>query len=207
MHLFFFLRPHLHGFLLSWFPAPAFPLSLPAMKFPLFLFVFLTAAVFGADNPADLHELKINDTAPDFSLPGIDGKSHALAEYAGSKLLLVAFISNHCPDSHAAEARLLKLAADYRDRGLTVVAINPNNPDGLRLDELGYSKYNDGFDDMVKYATERHFTFLTSTMASGRRRRRRMAASRLPTSSSSMRSAGSAIRGNSMTPVTKIPPP
>jgi peroxiredoxin len=46
-----------------------------------------------------------------------------------------------------------------RGKGLALVAINPNNPDGLSLDELGYSKYNDGFDDMKKYAAEEGFTF------------------------------------------------
>lgn len=40
-----------------------------------------------------------------------------------------------------------------------LVAINPNNPDGLGLDELGYSKYNDGFEDMKKYAGEEGFNF------------------------------------------------
>jgi peroxiredoxin len=42
---------------------------------------------------------------------------------------------------------------------LGVVAINPNNPDGLSIDELGYSKYNDGFEDMQKYAKEEGFNF------------------------------------------------
>jgi thiol-disulfide isomerase/thioredoxin len=41
----------------------------------------------------------------------------------------------------------------------SLVAINPNNPDGLSIDELGYSKYNDGFEDMQKYAAEEDFHF------------------------------------------------
>jgi peroxiredoxin len=109
--------------------------------------------------PPGLRELKIGDPAPDFSLPGIDDRTHRLADYKDAKLLMIAFISNHCPDSHAAEGRIKKLLADYKSKGLALVAINPNNPDGLRLDELGYSKYNDGFDDMKKYAAEEGFTF------------------------------------------------
>jgi peroxiredoxin len=106
-----------------------------------------------------VRDLKIGDPAPDFSLPGIDGKTHTLATYKDAKMLMIAFISNHCPSSHAAEKRMMKVIADYKDKGLAFVAINPNHPDGLSIDELGYSKYNDGFDDMKKYAVENGFTF------------------------------------------------
>jgi peroxiredoxin len=132
-------------------------------------FAWISCTGFAADpekkrpvssiQPDGMRELAIGDSAPDFRLPGIDGKTHRLTEYAGAKLLLVAFISNHCPDSHAAEGRLLQLQRDYQARGLEVVAINPNNPDGLTPDELGYSKYNDGFEDMKKYAAEAGFQF------------------------------------------------
>jgi len=107
----------------------------------------------------EIHDLKIGDSAPDFSLPGIDGKTHTLADYKDAKFLMVAFMSNHCPDSHAAEARVKKLVEDMKGQSFALVAINPNNPDGLNIDELGYSKYNDGFDDMKKYAAEAGFNF------------------------------------------------
>lgn len=116
---------------------------------------FITAA-FAEDG---MRDLQIGEAAPDFSLPGIDGKMHTLATYKDAKLLMVAFISNHCPDSHAAEKRMMKVLADAKAGGLALVAINPNNPDGLSIDELGYSKYNDGFEDMKKYAVEYGFTF------------------------------------------------
>jgi peroxiredoxin len=107
----------------------------------------------------DVHDLPIGDPAPDFALPGIDGRTHALAEYKGGKVLMIFFTSNHCPTSHGVEARLKKFLADMKGKGLTFVAINPNHPDGLSIDELGYSKYNDGFEDMKKYARERGFDF------------------------------------------------
>jgi peroxiredoxin len=106
----------------------------------------------------DVHELNIGDKAPDFSLPGIDGKSHSLADYRAAKILMLVFISNHCPDSHAAQGRILKLAAEMKDQGLVIVGINPNNPEGLSINELGYTKYNDGFDDMKKYAADTGLT-------------------------------------------------
>ena len=109
--------------------------------------------------PGDARDLAIGDAAPDFSLPGIDDETHTLADYKGAKILVVAFVSNHCPDSHAAEGRIKQWLADTKDQGVALIAINPNNPDGLSIDELGYSKYNDGFDDMKKYAAESGFTF------------------------------------------------
>lgn len=110
-------------------------------------------------NPSDIHELKIGGPAPAFKLKGIDGKMHTLAEYKKYDLLMIAFLSNHCPDSHAAEGRIKQLVKDMKGKSFALVAINPNNPDGLSIDELGYSKYNDGYGDMIKYAKEQGFTF------------------------------------------------
>jgi peroxiredoxin len=104
-------------------------------------------------------DLPIGAPAPDFALPGIDGKTHKLSEYNDGKLLMIFFTSNHCPTSHGVEARLKKFLADFRGKGLTFVAINPNHPDGLSIDELGYSKYNDSFEDMSKYAADCGFDF------------------------------------------------
>src|SRR4051794_16640860 len=109
--------------------------------------------------PADVHRLKIGDAAPDFSLKGVDGKTYSLADCKDAPILMVAFLSNHCPYSHAAETRLLPMVADFKAKGLAVVAINPNSPDAVDPGELGYSKYNDSFEEMKLYAKERGFTF------------------------------------------------
>ncbi len=109
--------------------------------------------------PPDARQLKLGDAAPDFSLRGVDGKTQKLADFQKAPVLMVIFLSNHCPYSHAMEPRLLKLFADTKARGLDVVAINPNHPDAVRLDELGYSKYNDSYDEMKLYAKEQGFTF------------------------------------------------
>lgn len=112
-----------------------------------------------AQNPAGLKELKIGDPAPAFKLIGIDDKTLTLQDFKDAKLLAVVFTSNHCPVSHAAEPRLIKIYQEFKDRGLAVVAINPNHPDGLRPDELGYSKYGDSFPEMKLYAKEMGFPF------------------------------------------------
>jgi peroxiredoxin len=109
--------------------------------------------------PGDAKRLKIGDAAPDFSLKGIDGKTYSLADFRDAPILMVAFLSNHCPYSHAAETRLLPLAAEMKDRGLAVVAINPNSPEAISIGELGYSKYSDSFDEMKLYANDQGFTF------------------------------------------------
>ena len=112
-----------------------------------------------AQNPPGMKELKIGDPAPDFKLVGIDDKTMSLADFKDARLLAVVFTSNHCPVSHAAEPRLISLYQEYRDKGFGVVAINPNHPDGLRPDELGYSKYGDSFPEMKLYAKEMGFPF------------------------------------------------
>lgn len=121
---------------------------------------FILAAIIAmAAHAEDVTPLAIGSAAPDFKLPGIDGKQHTLADYKKADVLMVAFLSNHCPASHGCEPRLQKLRAEYQGKGLDVVAINPNNPISLRPDELGYSKYNDSFDEMKLYAKEAKFTF------------------------------------------------
>src|SRR3954471_24729215 len=124
------------------------------------LAVAFAAFASAADGlPPDATRLNLGDKAPDFKLLGIDGQTHTLADYKTSKLLMVVFLSNHCPYSHAAETRLLPLAKEFKSKGLDVVAINPNSPDGIRIDELGYSKYNDSYDEMKLYAKEAGFPF------------------------------------------------
>ena len=92
--------------------------------------------------------LPIGSPAPDFALPGVDGKTHKLSEYAGSKILAVVFECNHCPVSQLYEGRIAKLYKEYRSKGVAFVAINPNNPKSIRLNELGYTDVNDSLAEM-----------------------------------------------------------
>jgi len=121
-------------------------------------FLGLLSPLRGQDPPG-LKELRIGDPAPDFKLIGIDDKTLSLSDFKDAKLLAVVFISNHCPVSHAAEPRLIKIYQEFKDRGLGVVGINPNHPDGLRPDELGFSKYGDSFAEMKLYAKDQGFPF------------------------------------------------
>lgn len=129
-------------------------------RLSLALFWLVAAAASAtAQNPPGFKELKIGDPAPAFSLIGIDGKTLALDDFKNSKVLAVAFTSNHCPVSNAAFPRLIKLYQELRGKGFGVVAINPNHPDGLRPDELGYSRYGDSFEEMKGNAKDKGFPF------------------------------------------------
>ena len=103
--------------------------------------------------------LSLGSPAPDFSLPGVDGKTHKLSEYSRSKILVIVFTCNHCPTAQLYESRIQKLADDYRDKGVALAAIQPNNPDAIRLDELGYTDVSDSLDEMKIRAAYRHFDF------------------------------------------------
>ena len=103
--------------------------------------------------------LAIGSDLPAFSLPGIDGKTHTEKDYADAKVLCIIFTCNHCPDSVGAAARTQQIHLDYKDKGVAIVAVNANNPASLRPDELGYSPYNDSFEEMKPFAESYGWTF------------------------------------------------
>src|SRR5882672_5465682 len=108
-----------------------------------------SAGITAQVDPAHANDhptLAIGAAAPDFSLPGIDGKDYTLGSFRDARVLVIVFICNHCPTSQAYEDRLIRLTSDYAAKGVRVVAINPNHPSALRLDELGYSDLGDSFD-------------------------------------------------------------
>lgn len=89
--------------------------------------------------------------APDFNLPGVDGKNHSLKELADKKAVIVIFSCNHCPYVQAYEDRIISIQEDYEGKGVRIVAINSNETEGHP---------DDSFEDMVKRAKEKKFNFL-----------------------------------------------
>lgn len=126
-----------------------------SLYFLLFLVFAASGFAFGADHPT----MPIGTSAPDFSLPGVDGKTYTLASFKNAKVLVIVFMCNHCPTSQAYEQRVIKLTSDYAPKGVRVVAINPNYPGSLRLDELGYSDVGDSFAEMKIRARDAGFNF------------------------------------------------
>lgn len=119
----------------------------------------LMAAISAAAADEVPPTLAIGSPAPDFSLPGIDGKTHKLSDYASAKVLAIVFTCNHCPTAQLYETRLIKLVNDYKGKGVAFVAIEPNDPEAVRLDEMGYTDVNDGLEDMKIRAAFTGFNF------------------------------------------------
>ena len=103
--------------------------------------------------------LALGSAAPDFALPGVDGRIHALKDYASSPVLAVVFTCNHCPIAQMYEQRIQKLTADYANRGVAVVAIEPNDPKAIRIDELDSSDMSDTLAEMKIRVQYKHLTY------------------------------------------------
>ena len=94
--------------------------------------------------------LELGASAPDFDLPGVDGKRYSLASFKDAKVLVVLFTCNHCPYVIGSEDRMNRFFADYQPRGVQMVAINSNETEGHPADS---------FDNMVIRAREKGFKF------------------------------------------------
>jgi thiol-disulfide isomerase/thioredoxin len=103
--------------------------------------------------------LPLGAAAPDFNLPGVDGRHYSLKDFAAAKVLVIVFTCNHCPTSQYYEPRVHQFAADYKDKGVALVAIMPNDPSSVRLDELGWTDLSDSFQEMKIRARDRHFNY------------------------------------------------
>src|SRR5580700_5508797 len=124
----------------------------------------LSHAGWGQDKPANAEGdvppiLKIGLQAPDFNLPGVDGKAHRLTDYASSKVLVVIFSCNHCPVAQMYEKRIKQLYNDYKNREVAVVVIMGNDPNAEKYSELGFTDLGDSFADMKQRAAYRGLNY------------------------------------------------
>jgi peroxiredoxin len=94
--------------------------------------------------------LQIGETAPDFNLPGTDGKNHTLKDYADCRILVVAFTCNHCPYVIGSEDRMIGFALTYAPKNVAFVAINSN-------DETSHP--TDSMEHMIERARQKDFPF------------------------------------------------
>ena len=94
--------------------------------------------------------LQLGDPAPDFDLPGVDGKNYTPADFADAKILIVVFSCNHCPFVVGSEDRMNALYAAYAPKGVAMVAINSNETQNHPTDSLEH---------MVERAREKGFRF------------------------------------------------
>ncbi len=94
--------------------------------------------------------LQIGQKAPDFSLPGVDGKTYSLHYFSQNKLLIVVFSCNHCPFVIGSEDRMNRLYADYAPKGMGMIAINSNEQENHPTDDFAH---------MVQRSKEKGFQF------------------------------------------------
>jgi peroxiredoxin len=123
------------------------------------LLLVLLMAV-GVGSAEEVHPiLALGSPAPDFALPGVDGQTHKLSDYASSPILVVVFTCNHCPIAQMYEQRIQQLANDYKNKGVAVVAIQPNDPEAIRIDELDSSDISDSLAEMKMRVQYKHLTY------------------------------------------------
>jgi peroxiredoxin len=121
----------------------------------LLALLILPLTCLAAEHPI----LPLGSPAPDFALPGVDGKIHKLSDYSSSKLLVVVFTCDHCPNAQMYEGRVIQLYNDYRDKGVAVVAISPNDPKAIRIDELDSSDVSDTLEEMKIRVVYKHLPY------------------------------------------------
>lgn len=96
--------------------------------------------------------LELGQKGPNFELPGVDGNTVSLAALLqDNRAVAVIFTCNHCPYAQAWEDRMIAIQQEYRDRGVALVAINPN-------DAVKYP--DDDFEHMKQRAQAQGFNFL-----------------------------------------------
>ncbi|MBC8494745.1 thioredoxin family protein [archaeon] len=100
---------------------------------------------------SDYEHMKHGEIAPNFTIPATDGKIYSLKDFKGAKALLIVFMCNHCPYVIPKIAELKRITMDYKDKGLVVVGINPN-------EDKNYPE--DSFENMQKLVEEEDINFV-----------------------------------------------
>lgn len=114
----------------------------------LLAFLMLTATSFTTKTANTGY--KVGDTAVDFKLKNVDGKTVSLANYSSAKGYIVVFTCNHCPYAKAYETRVQELDKMYAAKGFPVIAISPSDPESMPQDSP---------ENMKKHAVEKKYSF------------------------------------------------
>ena len=119
------------------------------------MILLLGALVYGTSMVLKEKEVtkgyQVGDTATDFKLLGVDGKTHSLASQENANGYIVIFTCNHCPFSKMYEDRIMALQTEFGPKGYPVIAINPNDP---------AAEPADSYDKMKERAKEKGFNFV-----------------------------------------------
>jgi peroxiredoxin len=122
-----------------------------------FVIIILLSAKKSPLRSEEIKTLEIGAVAPDFALPGVDGKIYSLESFKASKVLVIIFTANHCPTAQAYEDRILQLYNDFHLQEVDFVLVSPNNPNAVCLEEIGYSDLGDSFEEMKLRARDKKY--------------------------------------------------
>lgn len=123
------------------------------------LICFIFSVVLFTQLLSQVNTLSIGSKAPDFKLKSVNGKKYSLKNFKKADVLVVIFTCNHCPTAQAYEDRFIKLDQTYKSKSVQIVAISPNDPKAVRLDELGYTDLNDTYEQMKIRDEQKQFPF------------------------------------------------
>jgi len=103
---------------------------------------FAAAAVSVASADPDSVSLAIGDSAPmrETRMKTVDGRELSIAEAAGKKGTLVIVMCNHCPWVRAWQGRIASIGNDAIQKGIGVIAVNPNDPSAYPEDDFAHMK-------------------------------------------------------------------
>jgi peroxiredoxin len=93
---------------------------------------------------------EVGDKARDFSLKNVDGEMVSMDSYEDVKGFMIIFTCNSCPYSVAYEDRIIELHEKYANKGVPVIAINPNDAE---------KSPKDSFAKMIERAKDKSFPF------------------------------------------------
>jgi peroxiredoxin len=82
--------------------------------------------------------LDLGAKAPDFTLPGTDGKTYGLKDFKDARVLVVFFTCNHCPFVVGSDEVTRATAEKYRAKGVRFVGINANSENTHPNDDFGH---------------------------------------------------------------------
>ncbi len=124
----------------------------------ILLFLFIVGNTF-AQKKENPETLKPGSKAIDFTLKGVDNKQYTLSSFDMANIIVIIFSAPHCPTAQAYEDRLIAIQNEYKNKGVQVVMINPNDPNAVCLEERGYTDLGDTFEDMQIRAKEKGYNF------------------------------------------------
>ncbi|MCM8526145.1 MAG: redoxin domain-containing protein [Lentisphaeraceae bacterium] len=128
------------------------------MRLLILFFISFVLISNAQSNKPKYPTLEIGAQAPDFKLKGVDGKMHSLGDYK-AKVLAIVFNCNHCPTAQAYEDRIIQLVNDYKDKDFQLIMVSSADPESVRLNEMGYTVVDDGYEAMVQRSKTKKYNF------------------------------------------------